>query len=95
MAIVDAVLVDVRSFADSGKYSEPVLVPTYMVRDHVQYYGKYQDVNGNISESLTSVIFSTPNLIASSLTNGQTPFIKAELVVELSLVKFHALMIAK
>ncbi len=88
MAAADVILVNVRSFKDSTTiYSEPVLIPTYIVRDHVQYYGKYQNIKGGVSETLTAVTFTIPTI---STIPG--PRITVDLIVELPLADFNTLM---
>jgi hypothetical protein len=87
MAVADVILVNVRSTENSTiTYTEPTLIPTYIVRDYVQYYGKYQNIKGEVSESLTAVTFAIPNV------NIPGTRLFNELVVELPLTDFNTLM---
>ena len=91
MAVADVILVNVRSAEKNSTivYAEPTSVPTYIVRDYVQYYTKYQNINGEVSESLTAVTFAIPN-VDNMLIPGTRLF--NEVVVELPLADFNTLM---
>ena len=79
MAVVDAVLVDVKVTPFRNES-----IPTYINRDKVIYYGKYMDPKGNVSEDLTNVIF--PGILQV------VPPSDVPLIVKMSLADFHVLM---
>ena len=86
MAVVDSILVNAK-LSGSSKYSDVESTPIYIVRDHVQYYHKYIDDKGNVSEDLTTVIFTLPPI--AILPPGS---LGTSITIVLSLSDFNTLM---
>lgn len=89
MAVVDSILVNAKLDVQ-GEYRAVDSTPMYIVRDHVQYYYKHVDNKGNVSEILTTVIFTLP-----SITVGPMPFdapLGLSVTIVSSLADFHTLM---
>jgi len=90
MAVVDSILVNAKLSVQS-EYRDVDSTPMYIVRDHVQYYYKHVDNKGNVSETLTTVIFTLPSITVDPIIPVDGPLGLSVTIVS-PLADFHTLM---